>query len=95
MSAAIANPLINELPGMPWDNRANQRHSLVSETNADDCFKDIIGNSAGLQKVLEQVKIVANTDATVLLHGETGTGKELIAQAIHNLSSRRQRTLYA
>jgi formate hydrogenlyase transcriptional activator len=87
MSAAIANPIANELPGLPWGNRS----SLVSEISADDCFKDIIGNSAGMQKVLDQVKIVANTDATVLLHGETGTGKELIAQAIHNLSFRRQR----
>jgi formate hydrogenlyase transcriptional activator len=87
MSAAIANPIANELPGLPWGNRS----SLVSEISADDCFKDIIGNSAGMQKVLDQVKIVANTEATVLLHGETGTGKELIAQAIHNLSFRRQR----
>ena len=92
MSAAIANPLVKESSGFPWDNRENQRPSLVSETSADECFKNIIGNSASLQKVLEQVKIVANTDATVLLHGETGTGKELIAQAIHNVSFRRQRT---
>jgi formate hydrogenlyase transcriptional activator len=50
-----------------------------------------VGNSAGIQKVLQQVSIVAPTDATVLLHGETGTGKELVARAIHNLSSRRSR----
>ena len=58
---------------------------------SSECFKDIIGNSSALQKVLEQVSIVAPTDATVLLHGETGTGKELIARAIHDLSSRRKR----
>jgi formate hydrogenlyase transcriptional activator len=52
-------------------------------------FEDIIGKSPALKKVLQQVSIVAPTDATVLLHGETGTGKELIARAIHNLSSRR------
>ena len=55
------------------------------------CFEGIIGKSPAIQKVLEQVSIVAPTDSTVLLHGETGTGKELVARAIHNLSSRRQR----
>ena len=56
-------------------------------------FEDIVGKSPALQKVLEHVAIVAPTDSTVLLYGETGTGKELIARAIHNLSSRRKRTL--
>jgi len=51
-------------------------------------FEQIIGNSAALESVLEQVQRVAPTDATVLVQGETGTGKELIALAIHNLSSR-------
>src|SRR5271165_1940754 len=55
------------------------------------CFEGIMGQSPAIQKVLEQVAIVAPTDATVLLHGETGTGKELIASAIHNLSSRARR----
>jgi formate hydrogenlyase transcriptional activator len=63
-----------------------------SEISSDSCFEGIVGTSAALHKVLEQVVIVAPTDSTVLLHGETGTGKELIAQAIHNLSARRQRT---
>jgi formate hydrogenlyase transcriptional activator len=63
-----------------------------SETSAEDCFDGIVGRSRALQSVLEQVAIVAPTDSTVLLHGETGTGKELIAQAIHKLSSRRERT---
>jgi len=51
-------------------------------------FEQIIGNSAALESVLEQVERVAPTDSTVLIQGETGTGKELIARAIHNLSSR-------
>jgi formate hydrogenlyase transcriptional activator len=51
-------------------------------------FEQIIGNSAALEAVLEQVERVAPTDSTVLVQGETGTGKELIARAIHNLSSR-------
>lgn len=55
-------------------------------------FDGIVGQSPALRKVLEQVAIVAPTDSTVLLHGETGTGKELIAQAIHKLSSRRAHT---
>ena len=62
------------------------------EISSEHCFEDIVGKSAALRKVLEQVAIVAPTDSTVLLHGETGTGKELIARAIHNLSSRRDRT---
>jgi formate hydrogenlyase transcriptional activator len=51
-------------------------------------FEQIIGNSSALESVLEQVERVASTDSTVLIQGETGTGKELIARAIHNLSSR-------
>ncbi len=51
-------------------------------------FEQIIGNSPALESVLEQVEQVAPTDSTVLIQGETGTGKELIARAIHNLSSR-------
>jgi transcriptional regulator with GAF, ATPase, and Fis domain len=51
-------------------------------------FEQIIGNSPALESVLEQVERVSPTDSTVLIHGETGTGKELIARAIHNISSR-------
>jgi len=51
-------------------------------------FEQIIGNSPALESVLEQVEQVAPTDSTVLIQGETGTGKELIARAVHNLSSR-------
>jgi formate hydrogenlyase transcriptional activator len=63
---------------------------LDSQVRSENCFGDIIGKSPAIQKVLEQVEIVAPTNSTVLLHGETGTGKELVAQAIHNLSARRQ-----
>ena len=67
-----------------------------SETNRQDSygrrFEQIIGNSPALESVLEQVERVASTDSTVLIHGETGTGKELIARAIHNISSRCGRT---
>lgn len=66
--------------------------NLEPEISSEHCFQDIIGRSAALRRVLDQVATVAPTDSTVLLHGETGTGKELIARAIHDLSSRRERT---
>ena len=57
------------------------------------CFEDIVGKSRTLRRVFEQIEIVAPTGATVLLHGDTGTGKELMARAIHNLSPRRNQPL--
>src|ERR1700687_4875822 len=68
----------------------DQQLHLETEISSEHCFEDIVGKSSAIQKVLEQVAIVAPTDSTVLLHGETGTGKELIARAIHNLSARRE-----
>jgi formate hydrogenlyase transcriptional activator len=65
---------------------------LESEFRSEHNFEDIVGKSAALRRVLDQVAIVAPTSSTVLLHGETGTGKELFARAIHNLSPRRERT---
>jgi len=67
----------------------DQQLRFEPELNSESCFEGIVGKSTALRKVLEQVAIVAPTDSTVLLHGETGTGKELIAQAIHNLNVRR------
>lgn len=58
---------------------------------AETSFSEIVGRSSSLKGVLEQAKRVASTDATVLILGETGTGKELVAKAIHKLSSRRDR----
>ena len=71
----------------------SQDESLFArtETSSEPCFEDIVGKSHALRRVLEQVAIVAPTDSTVLLHGDTGTGKELIARAIHKLSTRRDR----
>ena len=65
---------------------------LEDEIRTEHNFEEIVGDSAALKNVLKQVQIVAPTDSTVLIQGETGTGKELIARAIHNLSSRRART---
>jgi formate hydrogenlyase transcriptional activator len=54
-------------------------------------FEEIVGNSTAMERVMGQVEVVAPTDATVLILGETGTGKELIAHAIHRISPRRNR----
>jgi len=62
---------------------------LEDEIRAEMNFAQIIGNSPSLRKVLKRVETVAPTDSTVLIYGETGTGKELIARAIHDLSPRR------
>ena len=70
----------------------HQQLHIEPEISSECCFEGIVGKSSALQKVLEQVAIVAPTDSTVLLHGETGTGKELMGRAIHNLSARRERT---
>jgi formate hydrogenlyase transcriptional activator len=74
------------------DRLEEERLYLESEIRSDHNFEDIVGKSAALRKVLDQVAIVAPTGSTVLLHGETGTGKELFARALHNRSPRRDRT---
>ncbi len=74
------------------DRLEDERLYLESEISAEYNFEDIVGKSAALRRVLREIEIVAPTDSTVLLHGETGTGKELIARAIHSLSTRRKRT---
>src|SRR5713101_2241452 len=66
---------------------------LLDEIRSERNFGDIIGGSSGLRKVMQQVQLVAPTDATVLITGESGTGKELIARAIHEQSARRERSL--
>jgi formate hydrogenlyase transcriptional activator len=67
---------------------AFQRSGCGGQISYERRFEQIIGNSPALEAVLEQVERVAPTDSTVLIQGETGTGKELIAHAIHNISSR-------
>jgi chemotaxis protein methyltransferase CheR len=66
---------------------------LQDEIKLEHNFENIIGNSDALKYVLYRVAEVASTDTHVLILGETGTGKELIARAIHNLSSRSKRAL--
>jgi formate hydrogenlyase transcriptional activator len=73
------------------DLRERDRQENIDENVAEvqHNFEEIIGNSATIKRVMGQVEVVAPTDATVLVLGETGTGKELIARAIHRLSPRR------
>lgn len=66
---------------------------LQEEIKGSHNFEELIGSSTSLKKVLKNVERVAPTDSTVLVTGETGTGKELIARAIHNLSSRKNKPL--
>src|SRR4029453_16119943 len=63
---------------------------LPGNSAGDELLYDgIVGRSEALRSVLEDLEVVAPTDATVLICGETGTGKELVARAVHNLSGRR------
>jgi formate hydrogenlyase transcriptional activator len=71
------------------DNLAHEKLYLQDEIHNELVGKEIIGESGSLRSVLQKVEMVAPTDSTVLICGETGTGKELIARALHNLSSRR------
>ncbi len=71
---------------------AEERLYLLDEIRSEHRFQEVIGSSPALKRVLSQLETVAPTNSTVLIYGETGTGKELIARAIHNLSSRKDRT---
>jgi formate hydrogenlyase transcriptional activator len=72
------------------DRLAQEKLYLEDEIRSELNFEEIVGTSAALRRVLQQVETVAPTESTVLIYGETGTGKELIARAIHDRSSRRQ-----
>jgi formate hydrogenlyase transcriptional activator len=85
---ALAYSEISELK----DKLAQEKLYLEEEIRSEMNFEQIIGNSAALKHVLQLVETVAPSDSTVLLLGETGTGKELIARAIHDRSRRKDRT---
>jgi formate hydrogenlyase transcriptional activator len=85
---ALAYGQISELT----DKLAQEKLYLEDEIRTEANFKEIVGKSQALQRVLKLVETVAPTGSTVLISGETGTGKELIARAIHDLSSRQSRT---
>jgi len=78
---------------VPPSSNVTEDLRLDEEVRREADFQGIVGKSSTLRQLLEMVKTVAPSDSTVLLLGETGTGKELIARAIHNRSGRRERTL--
>ena len=73
-------------PGQPPP--ATAPPAAADDRRTDSCFAEIVGHSAALRRVLQQVELVAPTEATVLIDGETGTGKELLARALHTRSAR-------
>jgi PAS domain S-box-containing protein len=73
------------------DQLFHENVALRQEIDEASMFDEIIGKSEALQRVLREIETVGPTESTVLIHGETGTGKELIARAIHNLSKRRDK----
>src|SRR6266404_5719725 len=88
-SSQVENALDYEKTIKDRDKETEQRLYLKEEVRAE--FGEIVGESTALKSALNLVSVVAPTDSSVLILGETGTGKELIARAIHNLSSRRER----
>jgi formate hydrogenlyase transcriptional activator len=92
VSMAVNNALAFKQISELRDRLAQEKQYLEDEINLEHRFDDIVGESTGLRNVLRQIETVAPTDATVLIQGETGTGKELLARAIHRLSQRSQRT---
>jgi len=89
IAIAVENTLEYEKATKDRDKETKQRLYLEEEIRAE--FGAIVGDSPALKTALHLVSVVAPTDSSVLILGETGTGKELIARAIHNLSSRRER----
>jgi formate hydrogenlyase transcriptional activator len=91
VAIALDNSLAYEEIKQLKEQLAREKVYLEDEIRNEMQFHDIVGNSSVLRTVLQQVETVAPTDSTVLIYGETGTGKELIARAVHDLSSRKAR----
>ncbi|HEV8329271.1 MAG TPA: sigma 54-interacting transcriptional regulator [Nitrospiraceae bacterium] len=85
---AVAHQQVQELK----DKLAKEKLYLEEEIQAEYNFEEIVGGSPELKRVLKEAQTVAATDSTVLILGETGSGKELVARVLHNLSDRRERT---
>lgn len=92
LAIAVENVLAYQEITILKDKLNKEKLYLEDEIRNELNFDEIIGESPAIKKVLKQVGIVAPTDSTVLIFGETGTGKELLARAIHDRSKRRERT---
>ena len=92
VAIAVENALAYKQIAQLKDKLTEEKLYLEEEIQTDYNFEEIVGESRALKQVLKQVKTVASTDSTVLILGETGCGKELVARALHNLSTRRERT---
>jgi formate hydrogenlyase transcriptional activator len=90
LALAVENALAYREIAALRDKLTQEKVYLEDEIRGEMNFEEIVGKSVALRTLLQQVEVVAPTGSTVLICGETGTGKELIARAIHNLSPRRQ-----
>ncbi|HKC88121.1 MAG TPA: sigma 54-interacting transcriptional regulator, partial [Blastocatellia bacterium] len=93
IAIAVENALAYREIDALKDKLASEKLYLEDEIRTEHNFEELIGASPSFKRILKQVATVAPTDSTVLIRGETGTGKELIARAIHSLSGRNERTL--
>ncbi len=91
VALAIENALVNSELRNLKDDSGEGTVRLDDPIRGDHNFRELVGRSAALQRVLREVEVVSPTDSGVLIQGETGTGKELIARAIHDMSARRDR----
>ncbi len=89
IALAVENSLAYGQVSELKDKLAQENVYLESEIRSELYFEEIVGSSEPLRRVLQEIETVAPADSTVLIYGETGTGKELIARALHNLSSRK------
>jgi formate hydrogenlyase transcriptional activator len=92
VAIAVENALAFQQIGELKNKLAKEKLYLEDEIRTEFNFDEIVGKSQALGRILQQIENVAGTDSTVLILGETGTGKELIARAIHNLSNRNNHT---
>jgi formate hydrogenlyase transcriptional activator len=92
VALAAANSMAYQEISSLRDKLAKEKLYLQEEIQTEYNFEEIVGDSRALKLVLKEVQTVAATDSTVLILGETGSGKELVARALHNLSNRRERT---
>jgi len=92
VAVAVGNALAWQEIEALRDKLASEKAYLEEEVRSEHDFGDIVGENAALRAILAQVEAVAPVESTVLIRGETGTGKELIARALHSLSPRKDRT---